>query len=88
MAMLHDVLEANKTMTDCLNETFAAATAVNDQGIANFIADRLGAHSKWNWKISAFLGQEAIPGASAMSDSDAMCPNCGMPMSQCVCESM
>ena len=85
MAMLHDLLEGNKVMTECLSESFAAATAVNDQGAANVLADRLSAHSKLNWQLSAFLGQEAIPGATAMSDSDAMCPNCGMPMSQCVC---
>jgi starvation-inducible DNA-binding protein len=59
MGMLEDLLFDNKRMISCMSSTFDAAVAANDQGIADFIAGRLGAHEKWNWKISAYLGQEA-----------------------------
>jgi starvation-inducible DNA-binding protein len=59
MGMLEDLLFDNKRMIACLMSTFEAAMAANDQGVANFISERLDAHAKWNWKISAYLGQEA-----------------------------
>jgi starvation-inducible DNA-binding protein len=70
MAMLADARKANEVLIECLNETFASAsaTATNDQGVANFIADRIAAHSKWNWQISAFLGMSATDKMSKGSE--------------------
>lgn len=59
IAMLRDLQDANKTMINCCSDTFKCAEAVNDQGIMDFIAGRLGQMEKWNWQISAHLGEEA-----------------------------
>ena len=53
--MLEELLANNEQMIDLLNETFAVAEQENQQGIANFIAERIDAHGKWNWQIKSFL---------------------------------
>ena len=53
--MLEELLADNQTMISLLNETFAAAEAENQQGIANFVAERIDAHGKWGWQLKAFL---------------------------------
>jgi hypothetical protein len=41
-----------------LNEAFVAATQENQQGIANFIAERLDAHGKHGWMLRSVLKKE------------------------------
>ena len=53
--MLEELLADTDKMIALLNESFTVATAENQQGIANFIAERLDAHGKWRWQIRAFL---------------------------------
>lgn len=53
--MLEEMLQDNQTMIGLLNECFAAAEQENQQGIANFIAERIDAHGKWGWQIRSFL---------------------------------
>jgi starvation-inducible DNA-binding protein len=53
--MLEELQANNAQMIDLLNETFAAAEQENQQGIANFIAERIDAHGKWGWQIKSFL---------------------------------
>jgi DNA-binding ferritin-like protein len=42
-------------MIELLNECFAAAEAENQQGIANFVAERIDAHGKHGWMLRSFL---------------------------------
>ena len=53
--MIEELLANNMQMIDLLNETFAAAEAENQQGIANFIAERIDAHGKHGWQLRSFL---------------------------------
>ena len=53
--MLEELLKDNSLMIDLLNQCFADAEAENQQGIANFIAERIDAHGKWGWQLRSFL---------------------------------
>lgn len=53
--MIEELLANNLTMIDLLNRTFAVANEENQQGIANFIAERIDAHGKWGWQLRSFL---------------------------------
>ena len=56
--MFKALLEMNEKVIECLNETFAAATKANEQGIANFAAERIDQHQKWAWQLRSSLGEE------------------------------
>jgi DNA-binding ferritin-like protein len=45
-------------MLDVLNACFAVANEENQQGIANFIAERLSAHGKYRWQLNSYLKVE------------------------------
>ena len=53
--MIEELLTNNEQMVDLLNETFAVAEQENQQGIANFIAERIDAHGKHGWMLRSFL---------------------------------
>jgi starvation-inducible DNA-binding protein len=53
--MIEELLANNSQMLDLLNETFATAEQENQQGIANFIAERIDAHQKHGWMLRSFL---------------------------------
>jgi starvation-inducible DNA-binding protein len=53
--MLEELLANNGQMLDLLNQTFQVATEENQQGIANFIAERIDAHQKHGWMLRSFL---------------------------------
>jgi starvation-inducible DNA-binding protein len=53
--MLEELLGNNTQVIDLLNQCFAAAEQENQQGIANFIAERLDAHGKHGWMLRSFL---------------------------------
>jgi starvation-inducible DNA-binding protein len=53
--MIEELLANNEQMIDLLNETFAVAEQENQQGIANFIAERIDAHGKHSWMLRSFL---------------------------------
>lgn len=50
-----NLAEGNDTMISILNNAFAAATAMNEQGIANFLAERIDQHKKWGWQLKASI---------------------------------
>lgn len=56
--LANDLLLANNELISALAYTFDCATEANQQGIANFIADRLDHHQTWKWQLSASLGIE------------------------------
>jgi starvation-inducible DNA-binding protein len=53
--MIEELLADNNTLIELLNDCFAVAEQENNQGIANFIAERLDAQAKHGWMLSAFL---------------------------------
>jgi len=53
--MIEELLANNDQMIELLNETFSAAEQENQQGIANFVAERIDAHGKHGWMLRSFL---------------------------------
>lgn len=53
--MTADLLAGNETMLVSLNAAFGAADATGEQGIANFIAERIDAHQKIGWMLRSSL---------------------------------
>lgn len=53
--MIEELVVDSDKMITLLNECFTAATEENQQGIADFIAERIDAHGKWKWQLKACL---------------------------------
>jgi starvation-inducible DNA-binding protein len=53
--MLEELLNDNEIMLQLLNECFDVATQERQQGIANFMADRISQHGKFGWQLRSFL---------------------------------
>jgi starvation-inducible DNA-binding protein len=53
--MLSNLTDANNILIASLNKVFALATAANNQGLCNFIADRLDKHKKHAWQLRASM---------------------------------
>jgi len=45
----------NQCVLTSLNSAFQIANATNEQGVANFLAERIDNHQKWAWQLSASL---------------------------------
>jgi starvation-inducible DNA-binding protein len=56
--MIAELYRDNGMMIECLNGAFMAATNENQQGIANFLAERLDAHGKHGWFLRSILKTE------------------------------
>ena len=56
--MIEELLNDTQTVIDLLNRCFDSAESENQQGIANFIAERLDAMSKHRWMLQSFLKTE------------------------------
>ena len=50
-----DIYKKNVAMIAMLKGTFDAANAANEQGVANFLAERIDMHQKWQWQLGASL---------------------------------
>ena len=53
--MVMNLLTANTEVLQCLTPLFDIATAEKQQGLANFIADRMDKHKKFEWQLHATL---------------------------------
>jgi starvation-inducible DNA-binding protein len=53
--MIEELLSDNSVMIGLLNRTFESAQSQRQEGIANFIAERIDAHGKWGWQLRSFL---------------------------------
>jgi starvation-inducible DNA-binding protein len=53
--MVINLLTANTEVLNCLTPLFDEATTQKQQGLANFIADRMDAHKKFEWQLQATL---------------------------------
>ena len=56
MDMVRDLVMANDMVISQIKKAFNAATAEDEQGIANFLSDREDMHKKWRWQLRATLG--------------------------------
>jgi len=56
--MLEELLANNGQMLELLNKTFQVATKENQQGIANFIAERIDAKQKHGWMLRSYLKEQ------------------------------
>lgn len=52
-AMAKALLSANDALIDSVKKAFKAAEAADEQGIANFLAEREDMHKKWRWFLTA-----------------------------------
>lgn len=53
--MLEELLTDNVTMIGLLNRVFESSQAERQEGIANFIAERIDAHGKHGWMLRSYL---------------------------------
>jgi starvation-inducible DNA-binding protein len=53
--MIQELYDDNQKIIVLLKETFHLCEEADEQGIANFIAERIDAHSKWKWQLSSIL---------------------------------
>ena len=51
------LITKNKELLETLKKTFDIANKVNEQGVANFIAERIDMHQKWNWFLESSVGK-------------------------------
>jgi len=65
-ALAADLLIKNAAVLAMFKAAFEVANASNEQGIANFIAERIDMHEKWDWQLKASIGV----GASVPVEAD------------------
>lgn len=53
--MMQELFEDNDKLLIAYKESFKIANEANEQGIANFIAERIDAHGKHRWMLKAIL---------------------------------
>ena len=52
-ALANDLLAHNDKLIEQLKDAFDVANEENEQGIANFLAERIDMHLKWSWQLRA-----------------------------------
>jgi starvation-inducible DNA-binding protein len=52
-AMAKSLLTANEALLKSLKKAFDEAQKKDEQGIMNFLADRIDNHNKWSWQLRA-----------------------------------
>jgi DNA-binding ferritin-like protein len=55
LQMLSSLYNSNEQMLVDLKECFNVATSANEQGLANFIAERIDMQEKLGWKLRASM---------------------------------
>jgi starvation-inducible DNA-binding protein len=53
--MLNELISVNNVILTQLKKVFVFADTQNEQGVANFIAERIDQHQFWNWQLTATL---------------------------------
>lgn len=52
-AMAKALLKVNEGVLVTIGKAFTSAVKANEQGIANFLAEREDMHKKWQWQLTA-----------------------------------
>lgn len=68
LRMVEDLLGATNAIINSYDNLFAIATAFNEQGMANFAAERLDAHKKYRWQLRSFLGGQVVEAPVAIEE--------------------
>lgn len=55
-SLARDLKKKNAQVIVMLKDAFDVAAGAREQGIANFIADRIDQHEKWDWQLTASTG--------------------------------
>jgi starvation-inducible DNA-binding protein len=53
--MIEELYANTQQMIDLLNQCFVAAEQENQQGIADFVSQRLSQHGKYQWQLRSYL---------------------------------
>jgi starvation-inducible DNA-binding protein len=56
--MIEELLANTQQMIEILNTCFASAENENQQGIADFVSQRLSQHGKYYWQLRSYLREE------------------------------
>ena len=56
--MIEELLANTQQMIDILNTCFASAETENQQGIADFVSQRLSQHGKYYWQLRSYVRDE------------------------------
>lgn len=59
MGMSQMLLEKNVTLNESILSAFTVANEANEQGVANFLAERDDMTKKWSWQLRSILKMEA-----------------------------
>jgi starvation-inducible DNA-binding protein len=51
------LVQMNGKLIETLKNTFDLANEKNEQGVANFIAERIDQHQKWQWFLESSVGK-------------------------------
>jgi starvation-inducible DNA-binding protein len=65
-----DLYVKNYGLITMLKSAFNVANAENEQGVANFIAERIDMHQTWDWQLTASLRAAGVEIPSLVEDSD------------------
>ena len=58
--MALDLLRSNDAVLAKLKDAFDLADAAREQGVANFLAERIDMHGKWHWQLSAVVKEQML----------------------------
>jgi starvation-inducible DNA-binding protein len=64
------LLDVNLKLISSLKATFDCANSLNEQGVANFLAERIDAHQKWDWQLAATLGNQTYSTSFIVVEAD------------------
>lgn len=71
--MALDLLKSNDAVLAKLKDAFDYSQTAREQGIANFLAERIDMHSKWHWQLSAVVKEEMMETqADEVSEAEPM----------------
>jgi starvation-inducible DNA-binding protein len=56
--MTASLYQVNVQIREKLDATFKCANDCNEQGIANFLAERIDMHAKWIWQLGTVIGAD------------------------------
>jgi hypothetical protein len=56
LEMCRSLYTANEDVRECIVKALDLADDLEQQGIVNFLAERLDMHSKWQWQLRAIVG--------------------------------
>jgi starvation-inducible DNA-binding protein len=68
--LVKDLYAANEKLIEHIMVAFKAATDLNQQGIANFLAERQDKHLKWSWQLRSSLAEEADEAGAESEGND------------------